>query len=203
MNIEIMWRSNGRLHSAGGGGVHAAPRWSLCCMTATTQDAWHLLVCHGADRQRRRYTVFSVPQGAYGHVRARRTGVPLDLAWIVMSLFGCLPFWLSRSEIPSFVDALFEIGVAALPRRARRYSNDVEAHGAVACCTGAALRHWVGGMGVLVFTLAVLSEQQARIAGYTMHLTARRKPRAQRGASWYPAHCARPRSILYAHVHGA
>ena len=39
---------------------------------------------------------------------ARDGLVCVGLSWIVMSLFGCLPFWLS-GEIPSFVDALFEI----------------------------------------------------------------------------------------------
>ena len=39
---------------------------------------------------------------------AREGMVCVGLAWIVMSLLGCLPFWISR-EIPSYLDGLFEI----------------------------------------------------------------------------------------------
>ena len=34
--------------------------------------------------------------------------VCVGVSWIIMSLLGCLPFWLSR-EIPRFIDAFFEI----------------------------------------------------------------------------------------------
>ena len=39
---------------------------------------------------------------------AREGMVCVGLAWIVMSLLGCLTFWISR-EIPSYLDGLFEI----------------------------------------------------------------------------------------------
>ena len=76
----------------------------------------------------------------------------VGISWIVMSLLGCLPFYLS-GEIPGFVDAFFEIvsgftttGASILPQvegvpRGILYWRSFS--------------HWLGGMGVLVFLLAV------------------------------------------------
>ena len=97
---------------------------------------------------------------------ARDGLVCVGLSWIVMSLFGCLPFWLS-GEIPSFVDALFEI-VSGFTTTGASILNDVEAmsHGML---YWRSFSHWVGGMGVLVFLLAVLP-RSGKYRGYTMHI---------------------------------
>lgn len=75
-------------------------------------------------------------------------------AWIVMSLVGALPFVISR-EIPSFVDALFEI-VSGFTTTGASVLNDVESlsHGIL---FWRSFSHWIGGMGVLVFLLAVVN----------------------------------------------
>lgn len=92
--------------------------------------------------------------------------------WILMSLFGCMPFWLS-GEIPHFVDALFETvsgftttGSSILPNpemltRAALYWRSFS--------------HWLGGMGVLVFLLAVLPVSGGN-EGFTMHLLRAESP---------------------------
>ncbi len=76
------------------------------------------------------------------------------LAWIMMSLVGALPFVISR-EIPSFIDALFEI-VSGFTTTGASILNDVEclSHGIL---FWRSFSHWIGGMGVLVFLLAVVN----------------------------------------------
>lgn len=75
------------------------------------------------------------------------------LSWIIMSLFGCLPFYLS-GEIPSFVDALFET-ISGFTTTGASILAEVEnlSHTAL---LWRSFTHWVGGMGVLVFLLAIV-----------------------------------------------
>ncbi len=75
------------------------------------------------------------------------------LSWIVLSLLGCLPFWLSR-EIPDFTDALFET-VSGFTTTGASILSDVES---LPKCMlfWRSFTHWIGGMGVLVFLLAVI-----------------------------------------------
>ncbi|MBR1854898.1 MAG: TrkH family potassium uptake protein [Lachnospiraceae bacterium] len=76
----------------------------------------------------------------------------VSLCWIVLSLFGALPFWIS-GEIPSFVDALFET-ISGFTTTGASILSNVEglSHG---CMFWRSFTHWIGGMGVLVFILAV------------------------------------------------
>jgi trk system potassium uptake protein TrkH len=75
------------------------------------------------------------------------------LSWIVMSIFGCLPFVIT-GEIPNFLDALFET-VSGFTTTGSSIMTDV-----TAMCHASMLwrcfTHWVGGMGVLVFLLALV-----------------------------------------------
>lgn len=79
--------------------------------------------------------------------------VATALSWIVLSLLGCLPFWLSH-EIPSFTDALFET-ISGFTTTGASILNDVES---LPKCMlfWRSFTHWIGGMGVLVFLLAVI-----------------------------------------------
>lgn len=79
--------------------------------------------------------------------------VATALSWILMSLMGCLPFWIS-GEIPSFTDALFET-ISGFTTTGASILSDVEAlsHSAL---FWRSFTHWIGGMGVLVFLLAVI-----------------------------------------------
>ena len=76
-----------------------------------------------------------------------------SLSWIFLSFFGCLPFVISR-EIPSFTDALFET-ISGFTTTGTTILNDVEA---LSHCMlfWRSFTHWIGGMGVLVFLLAVI-----------------------------------------------
>ena len=75
------------------------------------------------------------------------------LSWILMSVYGCLPFYLSR-EIPSFTDALFET-ISGFTTTGSSILSDVEALSHCALFWRS-FTHWIGGMGVLVFLLAVV-----------------------------------------------
>ena len=75
------------------------------------------------------------------------------LSWLVMSLFGCLPFWLS-GEIDSFTDAFFETA-SGFTTTGASILNDIEAMSHTALFWRS-FTHWIGGMGVLVFLLALI-----------------------------------------------
>ena len=79
--------------------------------------------------------------------------VATALSWIVLSLFGCLPFILS-GEIPRFTDALFEI-VSGFTTTGASILSDVESLSHCALIWRS-FSHWIGGMGVLVFLLAIV-----------------------------------------------
>lgn len=75
------------------------------------------------------------------------------LSWIFLSFFGCLPFYLT-GEIPSLTDALFET-ISGFTTTGASILSDVEAlsHSSL---FWRSFTHWVGGMGVLVFLLAIV-----------------------------------------------
>ena len=98
--------------------------------------------------------------------------VCVALSWIVLSLTGCLPFYFSR-EIPKYIDALFEIvsgftttGASILPA-----VEDLPK----GLLYWRSFSHWVGGMGVLVFLLAIVPSDN-RGQGFTMHLLRAESP---------------------------
>ena len=102
---------------------------------------------------------------------AREGLVCVSLTWIVMSLLGCLPFVFSGA-IPSYIDALFEI-VSGFTTTGASILSDVEAlpRGIL---YWRSFSHWVGGMGVLVFLLAISPGEGGK--GFTMHLLRAESP---------------------------
>ncbi len=85
--------------------------------------------------------------------------VVVGLSWILLSLFGALPFVLS-GDIPNFIDAVFETASGFTTTGASNVP-DIEAlsRGAI---FWRSLTHFLGGMGVLVFILAVLPMSGSR-----------------------------------------
>lgn len=75
------------------------------------------------------------------------------LSWIVLSIAGCLPFWISGA-IPDFVDALFETA-SGFTTTGATIINDIEA---LPRCIlfWRSFSHFLGGMGVVVFLLAII-----------------------------------------------
>ena len=88
------------------------------------------------------------------------------LSWVVMSLFGALPFCIG-GEIPHYIDALFEI-ISGFTTTGASILSDVEA---LSRCNiyWRSFSHWLGGMGMLVFLLAVVPEAR-KSAGSGMYL---------------------------------
>lgn len=86
---------------------------------------------------------------------AKEGVVVVALSWIVLSLFGCLPFWISGA-IPSFVDALFETASGFTTTGATILSGEQVDGLAKSLLLWRSFTHWVGGMGVLVFLIAFL-----------------------------------------------
>ena len=86
-------------------------------------------------------------------MHAREGFVMVSLSWIVISLVGALPFWFSRA-IPSYLDALFET-ISGFTTTGASILTNVEA---MPHCLlfWRSFTHWLGGMGVLVFMLAVV-----------------------------------------------
>ena len=100
---------------------------------------------------------------------AREGFVLVSLGWLVLSFFGCLPFVLS-GEIPHFIDALFEI-VSGFTTTGSSILPEVEKL-SKASLVWRSFSHWIGGMGVLVFILAILP-----MAGdYDMHIMRAESP---------------------------
>ena len=111
-------------------------------------------------------------KGAPSAFYAKEGFVCVALSWTVMSLVGCLPFYISR-EIPSYVDAFFEIvsgftttGASIVPA-VEELSKGI--------LYWRSFSHWVGGMGVLVFLLAIVPSGENG-KGFTMHLLRAESP---------------------------
>ncbi len=86
-------------------------------------------------------------------IYARDGLVIVALGWIIMSVFGALPFFIS-GEIPSYIDALFET-VSGFTTTGSSILSDVEVI-SKSLLFWRSFTHWIGGMGVLVFVMAVL-----------------------------------------------
>ena len=79
--------------------------------------------------------------------------VATALSWLVLSIAGCIPFMLT-GEIPSFTDAMFETA-SGFTTTGASILNNVEGLSHTSLLWRS-LTHWIGGMGVLVFLLAVV-----------------------------------------------
>ena len=103
---------------------------------------------------------------------AREGMVCVGLSWIAMSLTGALPFYISR-EIPKYIDAFFEI-VSGFTTTGSSILPEVESL-SKGILYWRSFSHWLGGMGVLVFLLAISSMKGSK-GGYTMHLLRAESP---------------------------
>ena len=102
---------------------------------------------------------------------AREGLVSVGLGWVVLSLLGCLPFVLS-GQIPNFIDAFFEI-VSGFTTTGASILSDVESL-PKGILYWRSFSHWLGGMGVLLFLLAIVPADGEK--GFTMHLLRAESP---------------------------
>ncbi len=98
--------------------------------------------------------------------------VCVGLSWILLCIFGALPLFIG-DDIPSYVDALFEI-VSGFTTTGASICPDVEALSR-ATLYWRSFSHWIGGMGVLVFVMALIPVG-GKSEGFTMHLLRAESP---------------------------
>jgi len=100
---------------------------------------------------------------------AKEGFVAVAMSWIILSITGAIPFVLN-GDIPSYVDALFEI-ISGYTTTGSSILTNVEglSH---ANLFFRSFSHWIGGMGVLVFILAILP----MTGGSTMNLLKAESP---------------------------
>lgn len=97
------------------------------------------------------------------NIYAREGFFIVGVSWVLLSVFGALPFMLT-GEIPSFTDAFFETVSGFTTTGSSILSNlDGLSH---ASLFWRSFTHWVGGMGILVFTVAFIP----LASGRTMHI---------------------------------
>lgn len=94
---------------------------------------------------------------------AREGFVITALAWVIVSIVGAVPFCIS-GQIPSFIDAVFE-SVSGYTTTGASILQDVEAL-SHSMLFWRSFSHWIGGMGILVFVLALIPNQE----GGSMHI---------------------------------
>jgi trk system potassium uptake protein TrkH len=92
-------------------------------------------------------------------MRKREGYAAVAMSWLAMSLFGALPFYISGS-IPSFIDALFET-VSGFTTTGSSIVRNIEIMPR-GLLFWRSFTHWIGGMGVLVFTMAFLPSTLGR-----------------------------------------
>lgn len=102
-------------------------------------------------------------------IYAREGFVVVALSWILISLFGSLPYMIN-GDIPRFTNALFEM-VSGFTTTGASILTDVEklSH---ASMIWRSFSHWIGGMGVFVFVMAVLP----LTGGHNIHLMRAESP---------------------------
>ena len=97
--------------------------------------------------------VFTHKKPSSSTVYTREGFVTVALSWIVMSIFGAIPFvW--NGDIPYYVDSLFET-VSGFTTTGSSILSDVESL-SHASLFWRSFSHWIGGMGVFVFIMSIL-----------------------------------------------
>ncbi len=104
-------------------------------------------------------TLLTIKKPSNTDIFAKEGFVTVGLSWIIMSLIGALPFVIDGC-IPSFVDAFFET-VSGFTTTGASILTEVEPLGR-GMLFWRSFTHFVGGMGVLVFVLAILPQADTR-----------------------------------------
>ncbi len=98
--------------------------------------------------------------------------VCVGLSWIFLSLMGCMPFYIS-GEIPNWIDAFFET-VSGFTTTGASILPEVESL-SKGILYWRSFTHWLGGMGILVFLLA-LAPTDDKGKGFSVHLLRAESP---------------------------
>ena len=96
------------------------------------------------------------------------------LCWVLISLIGAIPFTVDGA-IPNYIDAVFET-VSGFTTTGSSILTDVEAIGR-GMLFWRSFTHWIGGMGILVFMMAVMPMSKE----YSMHIMRAEVPGPEAG----------------------
>ena len=154
--IEALFMVPALLISAFSGETEAVKGFLIALAIMIVLGGILLLTCRKAGR------IFGAREGL----------VCVGMSWVILSLLGCLPFWIS-GEIPRFMDAFFEI-VSGFTTTGSSILSDVESL-SKGLLYWRSFSHWLGGMGVLVFLLAI-APGGVGDRGFTMHLLRAESP---------------------------
>ncbi len=122
---------------------------ALCCQESSTQCAW--LITLGIAIAAGALLLFIRPKDRTFF--AREGFITVGVSWVILSLIGALPFFLSGS-IPHYIDAVFET-VSGFTTTGASILTNVEAL-PKSLLYWRSFTNWLGGMGILVFMLAIV-----------------------------------------------
>jgi len=127
-----------------------------------------LLLCLGGG-------LLQLPRPERNHLYQKEGFALTALVWILMTLFGAIPFVINR-DIPNYVDACFEI-MSGFTTTGSSIITDITeiSHSSL---FWRSFSHWIGGMGILVFVLIFIPESND---GSSMHLLRAESPGPQVG----------------------
>lgn len=97
--------------------------------------------------------IFLIKKPKNNQIGAKDALTIVSLGWLLASIFGALPLYISNST-ETFIDALFEI-ISGFTTTGSSILSNVEAL-PMGILFWRSLTHWIGGMGILVFTVALL-----------------------------------------------
>ncbi len=119
--------------------------------------------------------LLQIPKPERGTLYQKEGFALTTMVWIVMTLFGAIPFVLN-GDIPNYIDACFEI-MSGFTTTGSSVITDltVVAHSTL---FWRSFSHWIGGMGILVFVLIFIPESDD---GSSMHLLRAESPGPQVG----------------------
>ena len=167
MNYKMMGRFIAQILSVDG--IFMVPALIMALCLGETMALWGFLVALTAIIAIV-LILTRICKGAPTALFAKEGLVCVGISWVVLSLIGCIPFYVSR-EIPFFVDAFFEI-VSGFTTTGASILPEVESLSR-SILYWRSFSHWLGGMGVLVFLLAFTGEKGK---GFTMHLLRAESP---------------------------
>ena len=168
MNYKMMGRFIAQILTIEG--VFMVPAALLCLYYRESGALYGFLIAMAAIAVSA-LLLFGLCRKAPRALDAREGMVCVGISWIVLSLYGCLPFFIS-GEIPNYIDAFFEI-VSGFTTTGSSILTNVEALSR-GLLYWRSFSHWLGGMGVLVFLLAIAPG--GKDTGFTMHLLRAESP---------------------------
>ena len=168
MNFKIMGRFIAQILTIEG--VFMIPAALLCLIYREPEALSGFLIAMAAIAITA-LLLFGLCRKAPRALDAKEGMVCVGISWIILSLYGSLPFYISR-EIPRYIDAFFEI-VSGFTTTGSSILTNVEAL-SNGLLYWRSFSHWLGGMGVLVFLLAIAPG--GKDTGFTMHLLRAESP---------------------------